>query len=115
MIKNEKIDLAILFLASLILSTYLFFQTYVISMDGAFQYIPMAKYFASGLFGKGLREYGQQPLYPFLIAIISHWVTDFEVAGELVSTLFGVLMIFQSIFWEREYSIRRSLSFLPLP
>jgi len=98
MIKNEKIDLAILLLASLILSIYLFFQTYVISMDGAFQYIPMAKYFASGLFGKGLREYGQQPLYPFFIAMVSHLVTDFEVAGKLVSTLFGVLMIFPIYF-----------------
>ena len=62
MIKNEKIDLAILLLASLILSTYLFFKTYVISLDGAFQYIPMAKEFASGFFRKGLQGYGQQPL-----------------------------------------------------
>ena len=98
MMKNEKLDLAILLLASLILSTYLFFRTYVISMDGAFQYIPMAKNFVSGLFSKGLREYGQQPLYPFLIAMVSHLVTDFEVAGKLVSTLFGVLMIFPVYF-----------------
>ena len=84
MVKNEKIDLAILLLTSLILSTYLFFRTYIISTDGAFQYIPMAKHFASGLFSKGLGEYGQQPLYPFFVALVSHLVADFEVAGKLV-------------------------------
>jgi hypothetical protein len=98
MVKNEKIDLAILVLTSLVLSTYLFFRTYVISMDGAFQYVPMAKYFASGLFGKGLREYGQQPLFPFFVAIVSHGVADFELAGKLVSSLFGILMIFPLYF-----------------
>ncbi len=98
MIKNEKIDLAILLLVSFILSTFLFFRTYVISTDGALQYIPMAKYFASGFLDKGLREYGQQPLYPILIAMVSHWVNDFEVAGKLVSTLFGVMVIFPVYF-----------------
>jgi len=98
MIKNEKIDLTILLIASLILSLYLFFRTYVISMDGAFQYVPMAKYLASGLFGKGLREFGQQPLYPFLVALFSRWVADYEIAGKLVSTLFGILMIFPVYF-----------------
>ena len=101
MVKNEKIDLAIILLVSLILSIYLFFRTYVISMDGAFQYIPMAKEFASDLFRKGLRGYGQQPLYPFLIAMVYHWVTDLEVAGKLVSTLFGILMIFPIYFLGR--------------
>jgi hypothetical protein len=98
MIKNQKIDLAVLLLISFILSTYLFFRTYVISTDGALQYIPMAKYFASGFWGKGLREYGQQPLYPFFIAMFFHWVNDFEIAGKLVSTLFGVLAIFPVYF-----------------
>ena len=98
MIKNEKIDLTILLLISLILSIYLSFRTYVISMDGALQYIPMAKYFASGSFGKGLREYGQQPLYPFFVAMVSYGVTDFEVGGRLVSSFFGILMIFPIYF-----------------
>jgi hypothetical protein len=98
MIKHEKIDLAILLLISFILSIYVFFRTYVISMDGAFQYIPMAKYFASGFFGKALREYGQQPLYPFFVAMVSYWVTNLEVAGKLVATLFGILMIFPIYF-----------------
>ena len=98
MIKNEKIDLAILLLISLLLSTYLFFRTYVISSDGAFQYIPMAKDFAVGLLREGLQKTGQQPLYPLLIAIVSYWINDFEVAGKLASTFFGVLMIFPVYF-----------------
>lgn len=97
MIKNEKIDLAILFLLSIILSLYLFFQTYVISLDGAFQYIPIAKDFASGLFGKAL-NHTQQPLYSILTAFISQWISDFESAGKWVSTLFGILMIFPVYF-----------------
>ena len=94
MIKSEKIDLAILFLTSLLLSIYLFFRTYVISLDGAFQFIPMAKMFASGLIKQAIAYGGQQPLYSLFISLLSKWVSDFEVAGKLVSTLFGILIIF---------------------
>jgi len=95
--RNEKINLAILLLLSFILSIYLFFQTYVISLDGAFQYVPVAKDFASGLFKKAL-NHSQQPLYSFLIAFVSQWVSDFELAGKWVSTLFGIFMIFPVYF-----------------
>lgn len=95
--RNEKINVAILLLVSIILSLYLFFRTYVISLDGAFQFIPLAKDFASGLFGKAL-THGQQPLYPFLIALVSQWISDFELAGKLVSTLLGILLIFPVYF-----------------
>lgn len=62
-------------------------------MDGAFQYIPMARDFASGLFREGLQRFGQQPLYPFLISGVTHWVKDVELAGRLASSFFGILMI----------------------
>jgi len=93
MIKNEKVDLAILLLASLLLSAYLLSRTYVISLDGAFQYIPIAKDFASGLFGKAL-SHNQQPLYSLIVAFVSRWMSDFEMAGKLVSSFFGILIIF---------------------
>lgn len=93
MIKRERVDLAILLLVSLLLSIYLFFRTYVISLDGAFQYIPMAKDFASGLFKEGFQKTGQQPLYPLLISGVSFWAKDFELAGMLVSSFFGILII----------------------
>lgn len=97
MIKNERIDLAVLLLISLLLSIYLFFRTYVISLDGAFQYIPVAKDFASGLFRKAL-SHNQQPLYPLIVAFISRWVPDFELAGKLVSSIFGILLVIPVYF-----------------
>jgi 4-amino-4-deoxy-L-arabinose transferase-like glycosyltransferase len=97
MIKNEKIDLAILLLISLLLSIYLFFRTYVISLDGAFQYILIAKDIVSGLYGKAL-AHNQQPLYSVLVAFVSRWVSDYELAGKLVSTIFGILIIFPVYF-----------------
>lgn len=97
MIKNERIDLAVLLLISLLLSIYLFFRTYVISLDGAFQYIPVAKDFASGLFRKAL-SHNQQPLYSLLVAFVSRWVSDFELAGKLVSSIFGILLIIPVYF-----------------
>jgi 4-amino-4-deoxy-L-arabinose transferase-like glycosyltransferase len=97
MIKNEKFDLTLLILVSVFLTIYLFFRTYVISLDGAFQYIPIAKDFASGFFRKAL-SHNQQPLYPFIIAVVSQWVPDFELAGKLVSSFFGILIIFPVYF-----------------
>ena len=97
MMEKEKINLTILLLTSLVLSITLYFRTYVISLDGAFQYIPLAKDFVSGLFGKALRH-DQQPLYSLLVAFVSQWVSDFEFAGKLVSTLFGILLIFPVYF-----------------
>jgi hypothetical protein len=97
MTKNEKVDLALLLLVSLLLSIYLFSRTYVISLDGAFQYIPLAKDFASGFFQKAL-NHNQQPLYSFIIALLSRWVPDFELAGKLVSSFFGILIIFPVYF-----------------
>jgi 4-amino-4-deoxy-L-arabinose transferase-like glycosyltransferase len=97
MMRNEKLGLTVLFLISLLLSICLFFRTYVISMDGAFQYIPLAKDFSSGHFGKAL-GHNQQPLFPFMLAYVSRWVPDFEVAGKLVSSLFGILLMIPVYF-----------------
>jgi len=96
--RNEKINLAILFLISLLLSTYLFFKTYVIASDGAFQYIPMAKVFATGSLRDAIGFGGQQPLYSFFIALASRGIADFEVAGRLVASFFGILVIFPVYF-----------------
>jgi len=95
--RNEKLGLTVLLLISLILSIYLFFRTYVISLDGAFQYIPIAKDFASGLFRKAL-SHNQQPLYSLFVAFLSQWVPDFELAGKSVSTFFGILIILPVYF-----------------
>jgi len=93
MFENEKIDFVLLLLVVSFLSVYLFFQTYVISFDGAFQYIPIAKDFTSGLY-KGALSRGQQPLYSLFVAFAYPWTSDWEVAGKLVSSFFGILMVF---------------------
>ena len=118
MMKNEKIDLTLLLLISLILSIYLFFRTYVISMDGALQYIPMAKFFAAGFFGDAVRFSGQQPLYSFLIALVFRSVHDFELAGKLISSFFGIMVIFPVYFLGKQIFDRKiaflSASFLAI-
>jgi len=111
MIKSEKIDLAILLLTSLLLSIYLFFRTYVISLDGAFQFIPMAKMFASGLIKQAIAYGGQQPVYSLFISLLSKWVPDFETAGKLVSAFFGILVIFPIYFLGRRI-FDRKIAFL---
>ena len=58
----------------------------------------MAKVFASGLYKEAIGFSGQQPLYSFLIALISPLVSDFEVAGKLISSFFGILVIFPVYF-----------------
>jgi hypothetical protein len=98
MARDEKIKLGLLLLLAVILSTYLYFHTYVISIDGAFQYIPMAKGFESGSVKDAIRFGGQQPLYSFLMAFVAGWVSDFELAGRLVSSLFGILIVFPVYF-----------------
>lgn len=98
--KNGKIHLAILFLISLLLSLYLFFQTHVLSLDGAFQYIPIAKDFVSGLYGKAF-GHNQQPLYSIFVALLSQGVADYEQAGRLVSTVFGILLVLPVYFLGR--------------
>lgn len=96
--KNDTVSLAILILVSLLLSAYLFFHTYVIALDGAFQYIPLAKAFASGAFREALGTTGQQPLYPLLIALFSLFIPNLETAGKLVASLSGILLIFPVYF-----------------
>ena len=97
MIKNEKLYFTLLLSVSFFLTIYLFIQTYVIALDGTFQYIPIAKDFASGFFRRAI-SHNQQPLYPLIIAFVSRWVSDFELTGKLVSSFFGILIIFPVYF-----------------
>ncbi len=96
--EKDRNYLLLLLLISLLLSLYLYFRTYVIALDGAFQYIPLAKLFASGSLHEALRTTGQQPLYPLLISLFSKWIPDMEIAGKLVASLSGMLLIFPIYF-----------------
>ena len=107
MLKNETFDLAFLLLVTLLLSIYLFFNMHVISLDGLSQHIPMAKMFAAGSFREALSYSGQQPLYPFLVSLASRGTGDVELAARLVSSLFGILLVFPAYLLVKEISDRR--------
>ncbi len=76
---------------------YLYFRIPLISIDGAFQFIPLAKLFAEGNFETAL-SHGQLPLYPILIALVSKTGLDFETSGRLVSLIFSLMTIFPLYF-----------------
>ncbi len=110
MVKKEVIQLFILIIISLILSIYLFYYTHVISLDGAFQYIPIAKDFTKGLYQKALSN-TQQPLYPLFIAFFYQWIPDFETSGKLISSFFGILLLFP-IYFLGKWIYDRNIAFL---
>lgn len=66
------------------------FNTYVISSDGPF-YLSVAQSFAAGDYKSAMQKQFFHPLYPFLIAIASNFVSDWEWAGLLLSILFSSL------------------------
>ncbi|MFX0200986.1 MAG: ArnT family glycosyltransferase [Candidatus Hodarchaeota archaeon] len=76
---------------------YLYFSMPLISLDGAFQFIPLAELFAQGNLKAGL-SHGQLPLYPILIALLSKTGLDFETSGRLVSLIFSLMTIFPLYF-----------------
>ena len=69
-----------------------FSQTYLISIDGAFQYIPVAKLFTCGEYWEALHR-PQLPLYPYLVAIFSKITGNLEVSGQIISIITSVLAV----------------------
>jgi len=90
--ENRK-NLIILLSFGLLLRLYAFSQIYMITLDGAFQYIPVAKLFYQGEYLQALSQ-PQLPLYPFLISLLSHVTGNFELSGQLISIFFSLLAIF---------------------
>lgn len=91
--QEDKKNIVILLSFGLVLRLYAFSQIYMISVDGAFQYIPMAKLFYQGEYLQALSQ-PQLPLYPFLISLLSHVTGNFELSGQLISIFFSLLAIF---------------------
>jgi len=69
-----------------------FSQIYLISIDGAFQYIPVAKLFAWGEYREAINQL-QLPFYPFLIAILSKVIGNLEVSGQIISIIASLLAV----------------------
>jgi hypothetical protein len=100
--KEDKRNLIILFAIGVALRLYAFSQIYVIAIDGALQYIPVAKFFYNGDYLQALQQ-PQLPLYPFLISIVTYITGNFELSGQLLSIIFSLLALFPM------YLIGRSL------
>jgi hypothetical protein len=91
--KEDKRNLIILFAIGVASRIYAFSLIFMISIDGAFQYIPVAKLFYDGDYLRALQQ-PQLPLYPFLISVLTHATGNFEVAGQLISIIFSLMAIF---------------------
>jgi uncharacterized membrane protein len=95
--KADKRNLILLLAIGLVLRLYAFSQIYMIAIDGAFQYIPVAKLFYHGEYLQALAQ-PQLPLYPFLISIVTHITGNFELSGQLLSIIFSLAALFP-IYW----------------
>jgi len=89
---SERRDLVLVLALALGLRIFLYKLTYVISIDGAAVYFPMANHFASGRWMEGL-AFGYHPLYPLLGAFFSKVLGDLQFSGQMVSVLFGTLTV----------------------
>ncbi len=70
---------------------YLLWQYYCINSDGV-RYIATARDFFSGHVAAGFAAY-DPPGYPLLIAAIFPVVGEWELAGQIISLLFGILLL----------------------
>ena len=88
------------FLATLIVAAairvYLLWQYYCISSDGVV-YLRAAGEFYRGDIAAGLSSV-YPPGYPLLVAAVYPLIGEWELAGQLVSLLFGVLVLFP-LYW----------------
>jgi len=91
--KEDKRNLIFLLAIGLVSRIYAFSLIFMISNDGAFQYIPVAKLFYHGEYLQALLQ-PQLPLYPFLISILTHIIGSFELAGQLISLIFSLMALF---------------------
>jgi hypothetical protein len=91
--REDKGNLITLLAIGVLLRLYAFSQIYMITLDGAFQYIPVAKLFYEGEYLQALSQ-PQLPLYPFLISLLSHITGSFELSGQLISILFSLAAVF---------------------
>jgi hypothetical protein len=92
--------LPLVLVVGLAIRLYLSLTSYCISGDGV-AYLTMARHFAAGEWRAGLGAV-YSPLYPAFVSLMHKWVGDWEVAGSLVSTVFGTAAIATTYLMARE-------------
>jgi 4-amino-4-deoxy-L-arabinose transferase-like glycosyltransferase len=108
------------FLVALSVRAYLVLQHRCINPDGI-QYIEMAAFLRAGAWREAL-AYFYPPGYPLLISLLYPPLADWELAGQIVSLIFGSLLVFPLFFLIKSmYSSKTALlaivllSFAPYP
>jgi hypothetical protein len=84
---SETATLLAIAVAALLIRVYLILTSYCISGDGV-AYLAMARQFAAGQWRAALGAVFS-PLYPLLVSLIHCAIPQWEMAGNLVSTLLG--------------------------
>jgi len=85
---------------ALAIRVYLSLTSYCISGDGV-AYLAMARHFADGEWRAAL-DAVYSPLYPALVSLMHRWVADWEIAGNLVSTILGTAAVATTYLMTRE-------------
>jgi Dolichyl-phosphate-mannose-protein mannosyltransferase len=93
---------------ALAIRVYLSVTSYCISGDGV-SYVLMARDFADGRTARAL-ESVFPPLYPYLIMLAHRAIGDWELAGDLVSSVLGALTCIAVFHLVREQLGRRDLA-----
>jgi hypothetical protein len=93
---------------ALAIRIYLSVTSYCISGDGV-SYVLMARDFAEGRSTRALASVFP-PLYPWLVMLMHGGVRDWEVAGDLVSSVLGALTCIAVFYLVREQLGRRDLA-----
>jgi 4-amino-4-deoxy-L-arabinose transferase-like glycosyltransferase len=97
---SERRELVLVLGLALGLRILLYKLTYIISIDGAGIFFPMANHFASGRWMEGLAV-GYHPMYPLLVAFFSKVLGDLQFSGQIVSVLFGTLTVIPIFYLAR--------------
>ncbi|UCE74467.1 MAG: glycosyltransferase family 39 protein [Methanomassiliicoccales archaeon] len=98
--KEDRRNVLALLMVGLALKLYAFSQMYLISDDGAFQYLPVAKLFYEGKYLQALTQ-PQLPLYPFLISALTRLMGNPELAGQVISIVFSLFAVVPLYFLGR--------------
>ncbi len=104
----ERRIVAATVVAALAIRLYLVLTNFCISADGI-EYLEMARDFAAGHWMRAL-GLALSPLYPWLISLASPFTNNLEMAGNLISALFGTAAVAILYYLMREAFGRRDIA-----
>jgi hypothetical protein len=96
---SERICLLVALCTGLALRLLILLRASAIEMDGI-GYATMAEQFVRGLFGQALGNVFP-PFYPLFVGLFHLVIPDVELAGRLVSLVFGILLIYVSFIFAK--------------